>query len=1035
MIDVIKKDGTRETFDEQKIVRAVGKSAERVMITLTEEQNRQICDLVMETINARSLHEVEIADLHHIVECALDKVDSRIARCYREYRNYKQDFVHMLDEVYKKSQAIRYIGDRNNANTDSALVSTQRSLIYSELNSELYKKFFLNTKELEAMKDGYIYIHDRSARLDSLNCCLADITAILLGGFEMGNVWYNEPKSLDVAFDVISDVAITMAAMQYGGYTMPRVDTILAPYAEMSYQKYLAEYKDIEDSIKDHRGYNEQKAHEYAVKKVRRDFVQGFQAWEYRFNTVGSSRGDYPFVAVSFGIGQSVWEQMATEVCLEVRREGQGKPGYKKPVLFPKLTFLYDENLHGPGKPLEYLFDCAIECSRKCMYPDFLSLTGEGYIPSMYKKYGKVVSLMGCRASLSPWYERGGMTPADEDDQPVFEGRFNLGAISLHLPMILAKARQESKDFYEVLDYYLEMIRNLHKKTYDFLGEKKASINPLGFCEGGFYGGHLKPEDKIRPLLPPMTMSFGITALNELQELYNGKSIIEDGNFALEVMEYINKKIVEFKEKDHILYAIYGTPAESLCFTGETLVQTYDGDKAIQNIKPGDLVYSFNEKEKKIELKPVIFSGMTKRNAVIAKVTFDNGQIICCTPDHPFAVRIHRRDVKTGRFLKEGEEIQYIKASELKKDMSIKSNYVSVAKQTGRATCSSYHGGRRQLIQDINAEYFYGPKPINHVVHHIDGNKLNNQKENLEYMVDGDHRRLHMPDTIASFCKTSASQTGKNNSFYGKHHTGESKLANRLAHIQGGVVAMDMNGRLVKEYECITDTEKDGYSSASVRITCRGKKKTHEYRGLLWFYENDIPDELEMNHKIESVEILQELCDVYDIEVAENHNFYVGGNKGILVHNCGLQVDQFRKKYGIIHGVSDRPYVSNSFHCGVWEDITPIEKQDSEARFWDLFNGGKIQYCRYPIDYNVEAIKTLVRRAMDKGFYEGINLSLAYCEECGHQELDMDECPKCGSKLITKIDRMNGYLGYTRVHGETRYNDAKNAEIRERKSM
>ena len=157
------------------------------------------------------------------------------------------------------------------------------------------------------------------------------------------------------------------------------------------------------------------------------------------------------------------------------------------------------------------------------------------------------------------------MKPADEEDYPVFEGRFNLGAISLHLPMILAKARQENKDFYEVLDYYLQLIRQLHIKTYNFLGEKKASTNPLGFTQGGFLGGHLKPEDKIKPLLKPMTMSFGITALNELQELYNGKSLVEDGTFALEVMEYINKKVNEFKEEDEILYAIYGTPAESLC--------------------------------------------------------------------------------------------------------------------------------------------------------------------------------------------------------------------------------------------------------------------------------------------------------------------------------------------------------------------------------------------------------------------------------------------------------------------------------------
>ena len=323
--------------------------------------------------------------------------------------------------------------------------------------------------------------------------------------------------------------------------------------------------------------------------------------------------------------------------------------------------------------------------------------------------YGKT-----CRASLSPWYEKGGMHPLDENDVPVFEGRFNLGAISLHLPMILAKARQENKDFYEVLDYYLEMIRNLHKRTFDFLGEKKASTNPLGFMQGGFLGGTLQANDKIKPLLYPMTMSFGITALNELQHLYNGKGLVEDNSFALEVMQYINDYVDKIKEEDGILYAIYGTPAESL---------------------------------------------------------------------------------------------------------------------------------------------------------------------------------------------------------------------------------------------------------------------------------------------------------------------------------CGTQVEQFRKKYGIIEGVSDKPYVSNSFHCHVSEKISPILKQDREGAFWNLFNGGKIQYCRYKLGYNKQAIKSLVKRAMDKGFYEGVNLELCYCEDCGYEQVEMDICPKCGSKNITKIDRMNGYLGYTRVKGKTRYNEAKNAEIKDRVSM
>ena len=306
------------------------------------------------------------------------------------------------------------------------------------------------------------------------------------------------------------------------------------------------------------------------------------------------------------------------------------------------------------------------------------------------------------------------MKPEDENDKPICTSRFNIGAITLNMIMIYQKAKVENKDFYEVLDYYLEMIRQLHIRTYEYLGNMRASTNPLGYMEGGFLGGNLKANDKIKPLLKPMTASFGITGLNELQYLHNQKTLVEDGKFALEVMKYINKKVEEFKEEDGNLYAIYGTPAESL---------------------------------------------------------------------------------------------------------------------------------------------------------------------------------------------------------------------------------------------------------------------------------------------------------------------------------CGLQIKQFRDKYGIIEGVSDKPYTSNSFHCWVGEEITPIEKQDLEYRFWDLFNGGKIQYVKYPIDYNLEAIGQLIRRAMKLGLYEGVNLALSYCDDCGYEELNMDVCPKCGSHNLTKIDRMNGYLSYSRVKGDTRLNEAKMAEISDRVSM
>lgn len=706
MIKVVKKDNTKEEFNVQKVVNAVNKSANRALIKFTSKELDFICSFVQEKVEAMNKEEVHISEMHNVVESALEATNPLVAKSYRDYRNYKQDFVQMLDEVYKKSQSIMYIGDKENSNTDSALVSTKRSLIFNQLNKELYQKFFLTTEELQAARDGYIYIHDMSARRDTMNCCLFDVDNVLRGGFEMGNLWYNEPKTLNVAFDVIGDIVLSAASQQYGGFTVPSVDMILEPYAEKTYVTLLEKYKNL--------GLSDEVAEAETIKDIKVEFEQGFQGWEYKFNTVASSRGDYPFITVTTGTGTGRFAKMASIAMLDVRRKGQGKKECKKPVLFPKIVFLYDENLHGEGKVLEEVFEAGIKCSSKTMYPDWLSLTGEGYIASMYKQYGEIISPMGCRAFLSPWYKEGGMNPASEEDKPVFVGRFNVGAVSLHLPMILAKARHESKDFYEVLDYYLNLIRKLHIRTYDYLGEMRASTNPLAYCEGGFYGGNLGIHDKIKPILKAATSSFGITALNELQQLYNKKSITEDGGFAIEVLEYINKKITEFKEEDGNLYAIYATPAENL---------------------------------------------------------------------------------------------------------------------------------------------------------------------------------------------------------------------------------------------------------------------------------------------------------------------------------CGLQIQQFRKKYGIIENVSDKEYVSNGFHCHVSEDITPIQKQDLEYRFWELSNGGKIQYVKYPIDYNTQAIKTLIRRAMKMGFYEGVNLSLAYCDDCGHQELEMDVCPQCGSKNLTKIDRMNGYLSYSRVKGDTRLNDAKMAEIKERKSM
>lgn len=222
MVKIQKKNGRLENFNLDKIKAAVTKSSERVMVELTEKQWEVLFDLVEQLVFDFTVNDpsdepiVPITEMHKIVEIALSRINPLVAESYRSYRNYKTDFVAMLDEVYKKAQSVMYIGDKENSNSDSSLVSTKRSLIAGELSKALYQKFFLTPDELKACEDGFIYIHDMRDRLYTFNCCLCDVATVMKGGFEMGNIWYNEPKTLDTACDVMGDIILGTASQQYG---------------------------------------------------------------------------------------------------------------------------------------------------------------------------------------------------------------------------------------------------------------------------------------------------------------------------------------------------------------------------------------------------------------------------------------------------------------------------------------------------------------------------------------------------------------------------------------------------------------------------------------------------------------------------------------------------------------------------------------------------------------------------------------------------------------------------------------------------
>ena len=291
-----KRKGQVEPFQSEKIHKAIRKSADRVLLSLTDEDCDIVSDLVLSKIEG---NEISVTKLHKLVEVCLDETGfSKVAESYRQYRNYKLDALKIMEAVDKKTLELQYKADRSNANTDSALVSTKRSILYSEQQKERYKRTFLKPDELEAIEDGFIYIHDLGARLDTYNCCLLDAGRIMKGGFTLSTIDYTEPGSVEAAIAVLSDIMSVVAGNQYGGLTIPQVDEVLSPYCEKSYEFYINQYKEI---VSETDGtYDPDKADKYAEERVRREITQGYQGIEHTFNSVSSCRGDFPLNLAAF---------------------------------------------------------------------------------------------------------------------------------------------------------------------------------------------------------------------------------------------------------------------------------------------------------------------------------------------------------------------------------------------------------------------------------------------------------------------------------------------------------------------------------------------------------------------------------------------------------------------------------------------------------------------------------------------------------------------------------------------------------------
>lgn len=559
MLNVMKKDGHIEVFDTKKIQEAILASARKILSN-EEEYDMQQKALIIANEVTRFLNSTEdenavimTSKIHNVVLEILSKEWEVVGASYGMYRNYRKQMAKTFLKSYEESETVLHDGDKENANKDSDLNSTKQALIANNNMRGYMETFEMDKDWIEAHKQGWIHIHDLAERyLRQQNCCLFNMAGLLDGGFQLNGTVYAEPKHFDSAINVVGDVTLFASAQQYGGFTIPEIDTVLAKYAEKSYQSNLKFILDKFGSITNENIMEtlEQTAYDMTV----RELEQGFQGFETKLNTISNSLGQIPFVTITFGLDTTQWGREISKAILNVRIKGIGEN--KSTAVFPKLSFLHREEINGsPESPNYDIKQLGIQCSRLRLYPDWLSLDS-GNLAEVYERSNQVVSGMGCRAYLSPFW--------DEQGNEIYTGRSNIGAVTLNLPKIGLESKGDWNKFFDLIDKYSDIIFAIHEDYYTKISKTKGSSNPLYFCEGGAWT-KVGYDEEVGKIYEASTASLGYIGIYETLKAMDVPKE-EYLKYGTKIVAYLKKLTEKATINYNHLYALYSTPAESLCY-------------------------------------------------------------------------------------------------------------------------------------------------------------------------------------------------------------------------------------------------------------------------------------------------------------------------------------------------------------------------------------------------------------------------------------------------------------------------------------
>ncbi len=561
MLQVIKRDGTKVPFDREKISTAIEKAMNSSSGIYEEGTAGKIAREIEKYADTLK-HSMTIYSIEDQVYYKL--IENSNPATARAYENYKamQAFKRQINTTDDNVLGLIRMTNKDvmdeNSNKNSKVVSTQRDLIAGEVSKDIARRKLIPLDIVQAHDSGAIHFHDMDYIIQPMfNCCLINLEDMLTNGTVINGKKIDSPKSFQVACTVTTQIIAQVASGQYGGQSINGIDRILAPFVRKSYDKIL---RAVVDEQKEIYGMEPdmEKAKEVAWNRTRKEVKDGIQTIQYQINTLMTTNGQAPFVTLFMyfqpGFKYEKEAAMIDEEILEQRLQGikNEQNVYVTPA-FPKLIYVLDEHNIRPGAPYYYLTELAAKCTAKRMYPDYISAKK---MREIYE--GNVFSPMGCRSFLAPW--------KNEKGEYVWDGRFNMGVVSLNLPQIGLLSGKNEEKYFEILDKRLDLCRRALMLRYDLLKDVTSDVSPIHWQYGAI--ARLGKGEKVGKLMQNgyATISLGYIGIYEASILVTGKSHTspEGQKFAMKLIRRLKDAVDKWKKETHLGFALYGTPAESL---------------------------------------------------------------------------------------------------------------------------------------------------------------------------------------------------------------------------------------------------------------------------------------------------------------------------------------------------------------------------------------------------------------------------------------------------------------------------------------